>query len=151
MFIPSHFGALVKSELALAPRTITALGATNGVAQTGGAVNRDRFNAAVVAIPVSATLAEGKTCTISAAVETAATAAAVTWTPLALVPATVLTGGEDGTTETAILEVDLNLLGADKFVRVSVTSTCSNAVAENTDEQSFGAVLILGGPANTPV
>lgn len=151
MFFPSHFGDLVQSRLALGPRTITALGATNGVAQTGVAVDRTGFNAGVVAIPVSATLTEDKTCTVAAVVETAATAAAVAWTPLALVPATVLTGGKDGTTETAVLEVDLNLLGADRFVRVSVTSTCNNAVAQNTDEQTFGAVLILGGSVNAPV
>lgn len=145
---PTHLGATIRPAMALAPLTIVAGTEANGIAQVGNAIDRKEFNAAVLAVPVSATLAADETLTVGAVVATAGTVDASTWKTIATVDNVELVGGEGGTTETALLELDLNLLGADRYVRATVTGTLSAAA---TDTQALAGVMVLGGPVVKPV
>lgn len=144
----THLGSTIRPVMALAPRTIVAGTEGNGAAQVGEAIDRKGFNSAVLAVPVSAVLTAEATLIVSVVVETAGTADAATWRPLASIAGEELVGGEGGSTETALLEVDLNLLGADRYIRASVTGTLSAAA---TDTQALAGVMILGGPVVKPV
>lgn len=144
----THLGSTIRPVMALAPRTIVAGTEGNGAAQVGEVIDRKGFNSAVLAVPVSATLAADETLTVGVVVATAGAADAEAWQPLASVAGEELVGGEGGSTETALLEIDLNLLGADRYVRATVTGTLSAAA---TDTQALAGVMVLGGPVVKPV
>lgn len=144
----THLGSTIRPVMALAPRTIVAGTEGNGAAQVGEVIDRKGFNSAVLAVPVSATLAADETLTVGVVVATAGAADAEAWQPLASIAGEELVGGESGSTETALLEIDLNLLGADRYVRATVTGTLSAAA---TDTQALAGVIVLGGPVVKPV
>jgi len=57
----THLGSTIRPVMALAPRTIVAGTEGNGAAQVGEVIDRKGFNSAVLAVPVSATLAADET------------------------------------------------------------------------------------------
>jgi hypothetical protein len=146
--IQTDVGRYVKSVLALAPVQITAGESGDGQAQNGVAIDRLGYLSAVAVVPVSATLGQGNTLTISAKVQDSADGS-TGWADYGSGTGNVvLTGGTGGSTETALLELNVNLAGARRYIRVVVTGDLS---ASSTDTQRFGAVLILGGADVKPV
>ena len=130
---------------------LTAGGAGDNTAVTGHIV--DRFGigtpqSAVVAIPYSATLAQGETLSLDYTVQSGAAAnlsdAATLLTASDVVLATGPTGGG---TVTGTLEIDADLSGAARYVRVNVTPDLSRA---NTDTAQVGTVWVFGGAERLP-
>lgn len=147
--IPTGLGSSVKGILALAPMQITAGDANDGVAQNGPAIDRLGYDSAVLVVPVSAALAEAATLTINARLQESADGS-TGWVdiPGAVTSNLVLTGGVGGSTESGLLELNVNLRPCKRYVRAVITGDLS---AATTDTQRFGAVLILGGSAVEPV
>ena len=142
MALTSDLGSGVSSVFALAPNTVTAGGAGDGVAQNGPAIDRRGFYTAVVAVPVEATLGAGETATISVAVETRADSSAA-WEAFASASDVVLdASGSDAA------ELNLDLSGASAEVRAIVTPTLS---AGTTDTAAIAAAMILAGAKEVPV
>lgn len=142
MVMTRDLGAGVASRFALAPNTVTAGGAGDGVAQNGPAIDRSSFYTAVAAVPVEATLGAGETATVSVAVEHRADSAD-TWK--AYDSADDLVMDASGA---AISELNLDLSGALAEVRAVVTPTLSAGTA---DTAAIAAVLILSGAKEVPV
>lgn len=145
---PQHLGTYIKNELGLAPISITAGDGDDGVAQEGPAVNRLDFYSAVVGVPVTSTLAEGETATIEAEVQDSADGSTGWKDHGDAAEELVLTGDTGGSTETGIVELDVDLKAAKKYVRAVVTVTLS---ASETDTAGFAAIVALGGSVEKPV
>lgn len=138
---------------------ITPRQATAVVQQTAGATAEivgiviDRAaigwpESAVVAIPFSATL--GATETASLAYTLASSQAANMSSPTTVATAgaaVVATGAGGGSTESGLIEVNVSLRGAGRYVRLNITPTLSGA---NTDTARVGGVLVFGGANRLP-
>jgi hypothetical protein len=146
---PTDLGAEVKSVLALAPVQFVAAGTGDGTAQNGPAIDRTGYQSAVLSVPAAATLAEGKKLTLAVKLQhnSVSTAEDAGWADFASADNLVLTGGTGGTTESGLVELDVNLAGAKQYVRAVITGDLD---ATATDTQRFGAVLTMGGASELP-
>lgn len=142
-------GSLIKSAFGLIPNVVTAGGAGDGTEQDGAWVNREGQLSGKLVVSYSTTLAEGETLTLAANLQddTAGDGAAAADFGDAYAAAVVATGGTGGSTETGTIEIDVDLSGADAYVRCQVTPTLS---ATTTDTAAIAGTFVLGGSQETP-
>lgn len=144
-------GDLIAVRRAAANTAATAGGSGDNTEVAGVILDRAALGfpqAAVVAIPFTATLAAGATLAIAwdidegnnsglsdAEVLTSATAAVVA------------TGPSGGGTVTGTFEANVSLAGAGRYVRLNFTPNLS---AANTDTAALSAVIVFGGADRLP-
>lgn len=142
-------GNYITSRRALNINTVTAGGGADNVAQNGIAINRLGFLSMLVNVLITAALASAQSVAVACKVQDSADGS-TDWQDLAgasgssAVSVTV----SDGADENGLLEMNVNLAGARKFVRIVVTPNCS---AANTDTATIGGIVNLGGSDVTPV
>lgn len=146
----NNAGALLAARYAAAGVDVTAGGTGDNTEVDGAWIDRRGFNSLKVVIPYTATLAATKTLSIAANLQDASasdgTGAADYGTALA---ATVqATGATGGSTETGVVELDYDVSGCDRYVRIQFTPNLS---ATGTDVAEMGAVYILAGSTENPV
>ena len=146
-----NIGSLVKVARAAANAAATAGGTGDNTAVTGAIIDRLSVGtpqSAVLAIPYTATLAEGETLSIAYTVQSGNAANLSDATTLTSADsAVVATGPTGGGTVTGTFEVDVSLGGAGRYVRANFTPDLSRA---NTDTAALSAVLVLGGMDRLP-
>jgi hypothetical protein len=141
-----NIGALVAVLRASANAAATAGGSGDAAAVTG--VIFDRLEngtpqSGVLAIPYTATLAEGETLSIGYTVQSGnADDLADATTLKTAVSAVVATGPSGGGTVSGTFEVDLLLSGAGRYMRANFTPDLS---ASGTDTAALSSVMVLGG------
>lgn len=113
-------------------------------------IDRQGFSSLKVVIAYSATLAATKTLAVAANLQdaTSAAGAGVADYGDAMASAVVATGATGGSTETGVIELDFDVSGAGRYVRVQYTPDMS---ATGTDTATLAAVYILGGAQVQPV
>ena len=143
-------GALIAARYGIAGVDVTAGGAGDAAEVDGAWIDRLGFASLKVIIAFTATLAAGETLAIAANLQDAGavdgTGAADFGTALA--PTVQATGGAGGSTETGVLELDVDLSAADRYVRVRFTPDLS---AATTDGAELAAVYVLAGATENPV
>ncbi len=145
-----NIGAFIEAVNAVIANVVTAGGGGDGAEQDGYWNDRTRKLSGVLVISYSATLAEDATLSIAANLQDASDSAGAGAADFgdAIANAVVATGGSGGSTEVGTVELDVDLSGADAFVRGQVTPTMS-AVA--TDTVALSAVLVLSGSDEYPI
>lgn len=149
-YTSQNAGALMAARYAVAGVDVTAGGTGDATEVSGAWIDRLGFNSVKVVIAYTATLAATATAAIAAnlqdASDSSGTGAADFGTALA---STVqATGGAGGSTETGVVELDFDVSGADRYVRIQFTPDLS---AANTDTAELAAVYILAGSDESPV
>ncbi|HET7233254.1 MAG TPA: hypothetical protein VFJ16_24800 [Longimicrobium sp.] len=146
--IPTDIGAYITSR-SCGGVAVTAGGAGDNTEVNGPWVDRQGYASAKLVITFKAVLAAAATLTIAAnlqeATDSAGTGAADFGAAHAA--ATAATGAGGGSTEYGVVELDLNLTTAERYVRAQFTPNLS---AANTDTAVVSAVLVLGGGTNIP-
>ncbi len=145
-----NIGALIKTVRAIANTALTAAGSGDNTAVTGAIIDRALIGSpltGVLAIPYTATLAEGETLTLTYTVAEGAESDLSDAATLKTAAVVVATGGAGGSTETGCLEVDLNLSAAGRYVRANVTPDLS---ASGTDTAAISGVIITAGADRGP-
>ncbi len=146
-----NIGALIAVLRGAANTAVTAGGSGDDTEVTGAIIDRAAVGGAqsgVLAIPYSATLAEGETLSLAYKVQDgneSDLSDAGTLTSAA--SAVVATGPSGGGTVTGTFEVDLSLAGAGRYVRAKFTPDLS---AADTDTAALSAVMVLGGSDRLP-
>lgn len=143
-------GSFIKGANALAPNVVTAGGGGDGVEQNGYYIDRtDRLSGKLI-VNYTAVLAQDETLTLAANLQDATDGAGTGVADYgdAFAAAVVATGGAGGSTEVGVIEIDVDLSGANLFVRGQVTPTLSAAV---TDTCALSAVLVLSGGSEYPL
>ena len=130
--------------------TATAGGAGDATEVDGGWIDRLGYDSLVASMGFRAVLAQTQTLTLAANLQDAdddqGTGAADFGDALA---ATVVATGETGgSTEVGTKEVDFNLRGARRYVRLQFTPNLS---AANTDTATVMAQAVLAGAVRSPV
>ena len=144
-------GDLVSVRRGAANTAVTAGGSGDNTLVTGVIIDRAALGwpqSAVFAVPFTATLAAAATLGISYAVQEgddSGLSDAATLKSAAL--ATVATGPGGGGTVTGILEINVSLAGAGRYIRGNFTPDLS---AANTDTAALSAVWVLGGAERLP-
>jgi hypothetical protein len=146
-FFPSDVGAQLKSMLAAAPVQVTASASVPELAVDGIAIDRQDFFSAVIVVPVSATLGEDNTLTVSAKLQDSANGTNFDDVTGLATGNVILTGDEGGSTETALLRIDANLSSLRRYIRVVLTGQMS---ATSADTTRAAAVCELGGAQIKP-
>lgn len=145
----TDIGGLITTRFALQR---TALGA--GAGGNIGATNGDAFQrtskrplhiSAKLIVGYKTVLASGNTLTITAQPNDSADG--ITYNNLGDSVAVVVTGLGGGPVQKGTVEVDVNLIGADAYIRPTVTPVLS---ASGTDTAEVFAVWALGGGETIP-
>lgn len=145
----SDIGARLAARHANAGTDVTAGGAGDGVEVDCAYVDRRGFASMKAVIVYTATLSAGETLSIAANLQDDADGVGVGADyGTALANTVVATGGAGGSTETGVVELDVDLRGAKQFTRLQFTPDLS---AANTDTAEIAAVYVLGGSADDPV
>lgn len=145
-----NIGALIKTERAIANTAATAGGSGDNTAVAGAIIDRAQIGSpltGVLAIPYTATLAEGETLTLTYTVQEGAASDLSDAETLKAAAVVVATGDTGGSTETGVLEVDLQLSAAGRYVRCNVTPDLS---ASGTDTAAISGLLITAGADRMP-
>ena len=150
-----NFGKYLTTVNADAP--IVVLSSADGVESDGNAIDRNAltrtvYRSAKVSIPFTTTLSTANSCIVAANVQDSPTSTA--WTDYLAgvtstgVTVTVLnsTGAVDQVLS-HVLEFDVDLGAADRYVRTQITVTMDEAAA---DICAIGAVWVFGGPPVLP-
>ena len=147
--------ALLAARYGAAGASATAGGAGDATEVDAAWIDRLGFASLKVAIAFTATLAEDATLSIAANLQDApddGAGAASTGDAAdfgtALAAAVVATGGTGGSTETGVVELDIDLSAAKRHVRVQFTPDLSAAM---TDTATVAAVYLLAGSTDNPV
>jgi hypothetical protein len=146
-----NIGDKVAVARAAANLAITAGAGQDGQAQTGVIIDRAAFGwaqSAVFAIPYTTTLAATETLSVAMTVqdgENNALSDAGTFATRA--NAVVATGPSGGATVTGVVELNVNLSGAKRYVRLNYTPDLS---ASGTDTAALSGVAVLGGAIRLP-
>ena len=149
-------GAFILGVNGLDPNVVVAGSGADGTEQFGTALDRlalgtltRLYFSCLVSVVVTAVLAATDTATIVAklqeSVDLAFTAPIDFEDPNNTVAATgtlVLTGGGGGTTERGVLQFNVNLMTAQRFLRVAVTPTLS---AATVDTAAIAGEIVFGG------
>lgn len=151
--IKNNIGAYVDCLQGKANLSVLDGGGADGVIQNGTTIDRLAYNSpesAVVFVPVTATLTADKTAIVLVGIEDSPDDS--TWTAYTDFTGTAtitLTGGLGGTTESGVIELDLDLLAADRYFRVNTTTTLN----ENggTDVALVSNCIVLGGSDTLPL
>lgn len=116
------------------------------VTNTDG-IDRLGYNSAKLVISANATLAATETLDFDVELSQSEDDSTYT-TPVASYTAeTLLTGAAGGSTESGILELDIDLSGYDRYLKVGITG---DLTASGTDTADWQAVLVLGGAQEVP-
>jgi len=145
-----NIGAFIEGVNALIANVVTAGGGGDGLEQDGYWNDRSRRLSGVLVIAYTAVLAQDETLTLAANLQDAtdnAGAGAADFGDV-FASAVVATGGTGGSTEIGTIEIDVDLSGADAFLRGQVTPTLS---AATVDTVALSAVLVLSGADQYPV
>lgn len=139
-YITSRFGDFV---------SVTAGAGTDGAEVSGPWVDRQGFDSAKIVIAYETVLAHGETLTLAGniqdATDNAGTSSADHGDTLA--SAVQATADSGGSTENGVAEFDVDLSGANQFIRAQFTPTMS---AAGTDTANCMAVVLLGGAQEVP-
>jgi len=152
-------GASLKGVLARIPEVIVAAAGNDNVEIDGPRVDRRQvggdgdvgrlYLSGKVLIEFSAALDAAETLSIAANLQDSADGSVfadlVPAQELAL--AVVATGGAGGTTEQGVAELDVDLTGARRFIRLQSTADLSRGA---TDTVAIGASFALGGADELP-
>lgn len=144
-------GDLVAVRRAAANTAATAGGSGDNTAVTGVIIDRAAIGfpqSCVLAIPFTATLAATETLSVGYTVQEGNAdnlSDAATLQTAAL--AVVATGPSGGGTVTGTFDVNVQLAGAGRYVRVNFTPDLSRA---NTDTAALSAVAVFGGMDRLP-
>lgn len=146
-----NIGALISVLRASANVAATAGGSGDGTEVVGAIIDRGEIGfpqSCVLAIPFSATLAEGETLSIACDIESSndSNLSGATAVKTA-VSAVVATGPSGGGAVTGTLELDAAIMGAGRYVRANFTPELS---AANTDTAALSSVLVFGGADRLP-
>lgn len=146
----SDIGANLAAKYAVAGTDVTAGGSGDGTEVDGAWIDMQDFGSSKIVIAYTATLADGETLSIAAnaqdATDSSGTGAADFGT--AYSSTVVATGDTGGSTETGVVELDLDVTEANRYVRVQFTPTMS---AATTDTAELAAVYVVGGADRNPV
>ncbi len=146
-----NIGSLITVCRAAANIAATAGGSGDATEVTGVILDRGANGfpqSAVLAVPYTATLAEGETLSIAYAVQSGSEDDLSGATELTSAAAAVVaTGPSSGGTVTGTFEVDLSLAGAGRYVRADITPDLS---ASGTDTAALSAVIVFGGADRLP-
>jgi len=143
-----NFDELFKTVFGAAANAVAGTTPDN-VEQNGAYVNTAGYETCVLVLAVEATLAESETATINMNAQTDADGAGTGTDFGTAATAVVLTGGSGGSTESAIVEIPLNLHNSAHlgFIRGQFTV---NASAADTDTWRASLVYVLGGASELP-
>jgi hypothetical protein len=152
----TNIGAYFVGVPALDPATATAAGGGDGVARNGIAIDRfahaQLFNACKFQVPIVAVLTATKTAVVTLKCQDSADDSS--WADYVFSaagdvdPASVtLTGGAGGTTERAVLALNVDLVGARQYIRAVVTPELN---ASGTDTAVTSGICNLGGGPDLP-
>lgn len=143
-------GALLAARYASAGVDVTAGGSGDNTEVNGAWIDRLGFNSVKVVICYTATLAQSATLSFAANLQDASDGSGTGAADFgdALSSTAVSTGGTGGSTNTGVVELDFDVSGADRYVRIQYTPNLS---ASGTDVAEMGAVYILAGGTSNPV
>lgn len=146
----NNVGALLAARYAAAGVDATAGGTGDNTEVNGAWIDRRGFNSLKVVIPYTATLAEDATLSIAANLQDASASDGTGAADYgdALASTVQATGDAGGSTETGVVELDFDVSGCDRYVRIQFTPNLS---AANTDVAEMGAVYVLAGSTDNPV
>lgn len=145
-----NIGDLIKALRAGANIAATAGGSGDAAEAAGVIIDRAAIGmpqSAVLAIPYTATLAEGETLSIGYTVQEGAASDLSDAATLKTGSVTAATGGSGGSTETGCVEIDLKTIAAGRYVRANLTPDLS---AASTDTAALASLLIFGGMDRVP-
>jgi hypothetical protein len=146
-----NIGSKISVARATANAAATAGGSGDNTAVTGVIIDRAAFNwpqSAVFAVPFTSTLAAAATLSVVMTVqdgENSGLSDAGTFATRA--NAVVATGPSGGGTVTGVVELDVNLSGAKRYVRLNFTPDLS---ASGTDTAALSGVAVFGGAVRLP-
>lgn len=143
-------GALIAARYASAGVDVTAGGTGDNTEVNGAWIDRRGFSSLKVVIPYTATLAQAATLSIAANLQDASDSSGTGAADYgdALASTVVSTGGTGGSTNTGVVELDFDLSGCDRYIRIQFTPNLS---ASGTDVAEMGAAYILAGATDNPV
>lgn len=145
-------GAWVTGAFAFVSTPATAGGTGDATEVNGVAIDLlaygTRYRSAKLVIPVRATLASGATLSIAANFQDGAASNSWSDYATALTNAVHLTGPSGGGAAVGVAELEVDITGARRWLRVQVTPDLSST---GTDTAVMGAgVLLLCGPQEIP-
>lgn len=143
-------GALLKVLRAAGNAAVTAAGAGDATAVPGEIIDRAEKGmpqSGVLAIPFTATLAEGETLSVAYTVEEGEEDDLSDASTLASETVVAATGPTGGGTVTGCVEIDVKLRACGRYVRLGYTPDLS---ASGTDTAALSAVLVCGGMDRLP-
>ncbi|MHC1792124.1 hypothetical protein [Solidesulfovibrio sp.] len=128
----------------------TAGGTGDATEVDGAYIDRQGFSSLKVLIGYKATLAATKTLAVAANLQDASSSAGAGVADYGdtMASAVVATGATGGSTETGVVELDFDVSGAGRYVRVQYTPDMS---ATGIDTATLAAVYVLGGAQVQPV
>lgn len=141
-----NVGDLIKTVYVLMG-TATAGGTGDATEIVGVVINRDNYLSGVLAVPYTATLTADKSLKLTISVAESSDGTTFD-TAVKLKDAVVVaTGDTGGSTETGLVEIDMNLSGYKQYVKFSVTP---DLTATATDTCQVAATFALGGAFKIP-
>jgi hypothetical protein len=147
----NNIGSLIEVARAAANTAVTAGGSGDATAVTGVIIDRAALNwpqSAVFAVPFTTTLAAAATLSLVMTVQSGENSGLSDAATLATrANAVIATGPGGGGTVTGCINLDVNLAGAGRYVRVNFTPDLS---AANTDTAALSAVAVFGGARRLP-
>jgi hypothetical protein len=146
-----NIGQKIAVARAAANTAATAGGTGDNTLVTGVIIDRAASGWAqscVVAIPFTATLAAAATLSVGGVLQDGENSGlSDAGTFATLTNAVVATGPSGGGTVTGVVELNVNLAGAKRYVRLNFTPDLS---ASGTDTAALSAVLVFGGATRLP-
>lgn len=146
-----NIGAAIKTVFAAGPTNLTAAGAGDNTLVNGAGIDLQALGlpqSAVLAFPFKGVLASAATLSLAYAVQDSADNTNFTNLAGNVTSAAISTGGSGGTTNTGVIELDVALDGARRYIRAAYTPDLS---AGGTDTANVMAVFVFGGQAELPV
>ncbi len=141
-----NLGSLISVQRAAANAAATAGGTGDATAVTGVIIDRAALRwpqSAVFAIPFTTTLAAAATLSLVATIQDGdASNLSDAATFASFASAVVATGPAGGGTVTGVVEINVNLRGAKRYLRLNFTPDLS---AANTDTAALSGVAVFGG------
>lgn len=145
-------GSYLQPYLAFAPASITAAAGNDGTLVAGVTIDRlstvGFARSAKVVVPYKATLADTKTLTVGITVEGDDNDSFSSATTLATyADAVIATGATPTTNYQGVVELNVPLTSAERYVRAKVKIDLSNT---SSDTCVYGAVWVFGGRVELP-
>lgn len=154
-----NIGAYITGRFCAAEADALAAGTGDATETSGAYIDRQGFHSAKVMVFYTATLAEDKTLSIASNLQDASASDGTGVADYGAVyaNAVVATGDTGGSTETGVIEYDIDFLGgtqgaadgtvANRYIRIQFTPDLS---ATGTDTAKLYGVVILGGAEDVP-